>query len=286
MSVHPLLLSLTLFAAVTEQASASPQEKLVDRKAGRPMLLVFDVAPGYMDSVQLPVQSDEDEEAVTLRMLVEPPEDEDWASGHWNPTSFLCLAPEAPSKASYCANVSLDRSRLSYGLATVVSATGEKLSRNQTSRQFEAHVRVDLSVVRKGQHVTTTIGGEVIDEKGLAFVPVVWRIGASTGTSKIEIIDEPEAAVAPGDWPVTLDAAVAGELARMSSTSKATLRGMRKEDMHQFRVGWGTELRERLGLARGNDALLEAACGKGCAPDAAAMAIMEAAWSALQDPSR
>lgn len=289
MQTRPLLLVMLLSIAMPVPAQdVAADTRLVDRNAGRPMLLAFDVPPGYSRHVKMDAEAGDDEDTKTLRISLAPPVEAEWISGHWNPTVALCLVPAAKSKQSYCANLDLDRehSLRSYGVARLFSESGERMFRKVTSKLFEPHASVDLRVVRKGQHVTTSFNGETIDEGDIAFVPAFWTIGASTGVAKIEIIEEVEVPLGPGEWPTTIEAAVALELERLSSDSKATLRAMSAEELGNFWVGWGTEIRDRQGMARGNDALLEAACGKGCDPDQAAKVIMTAVWAELQKPSQ
>lgn len=289
MQARPLLLVMLLSIAVPVPAQdVAADSRLVDRNAGRPTLLAFDVPPGYIRQVKMDAKEGDEKDTKTLRISLEPPAEAEWTSGYWVPTAALCLVPATKSKQSYCANLNLDRERSlrSYGVARLFSESGEMMFRKLTSKPFEPHVSVDLRVVRKGQHVTTSFNGETIDEGDIAFVPAFWTIGASTGVAKIEVIEEVEVPLGPGEWPTTVEKAVALELGRLSSDSKAMLRAMSAAEVGNFWVGWGTELRGRLGMTRGNDALLEAACGKGCDPDEAAKVVMTAVWAALQDASK
>lgn len=86
----------------------------------------------------------------------------------------------------------------------------------------------------------------------------------------------------PDNWPTSVQATVEDILKLLSDEDKATLRETRKDDLIMFHHGWGTGIRNHYGLWRGNDKLIESACGKGCHPDDASMVIIEAVWSALQ----
>lgn len=86
----------------------------------------------------------------------------------------------------------------------------------------------------------------------------------------------------PDPWPDTVDGAVANLLAVLSEEDKAQVRSTSKDDLILFHFGWGTGIRNRFGLWRGNTGLAEAACGKGCHLDEVSMVIIEATWSALQ----
>lgn len=289
MQPHLFLLVILLFTALSGHAQeVTTGAQLVDRKAGRPMLLAFDVPPGYFRHVQMDAMAGDDEDTKTLRISLAPPAEAEWTTGHWNPSVALCLMPATNAKQSYCANLDLDRenSLRSFGVARLFSESGEMMFRKLTSKVFESHASVELTVVRRGQHVTTSFDGETIDEGDIAFVPAFWKIGASTGVAKIEVIEDVEAPLGPGEWPTTIEAAVALELEQLSRNSMETLRAMPAEELGNFWVGWGTEIRERQGVARGNNALLEAACGKGCHPDQAAKVIMKAVWAALQEEAR
>lgn len=255
---------------------------LVDRRAGRPMVIVFDVDPGrYRDMMD--ALADEDEsETRHLRILVEPPDDPAWVSNHWMPTAFVCLMPaDGDAKSSYCGNVSLDPNG-SYGVARLVS-DGEEMFRKTTSKLFPMHAPVDLEIVRDGQKVTVKVGGETIDEGELPFTPASWRFGASTGVVRMEVIEEPDEQLQPGKWAETLDAAVDDAIDQLSENSKTVIRDLQKDEVGQFYMGWGTELRERQGLSRGNEALRNSACGE-CDAQEATMTIMEGVWRKLQAP--
>ena len=99
-------------------------------------------------------------------------------------------------------------------------------------------------------------------------------------TSPLLAKDAPE--LGPENWPTTVQAAAADILSSLSDENKATLRKTKKDDLIMFHHGWGTGIRNHYGLWRGNDKLIETACGKGCHPDHASMVIIEAVWSALQ----
>ena len=284
MPARPLMLVMLLLIAMPVPAQDAAGARLVDRNAGRPTPLAFDVPPGYIRHVKMDADAGDEEDTKILRVSLAPPAEPEWTTGHWNPTVAVCLVPATKSKQSYCANLNLDReqSLRSYGVARLFSESGEQMFRKLTSKLFEPNASVDLRVIRKGQHVTTSFNGETIDEGDIAFVPAFWTIGASTGVAKIEVIEEVEVPLSPAEWPTTVETAVALELERLSGDSKSTLRAMSAEELHNFWVGWGTELRDRQGMTRGNDALLEAACGKGCDPDQAAKVVMTAVWAALR----
>ncbi len=92
--------------------------------------------------------------------------------------------------------------------------------------------------------------------------------------------EEPE--LGPDRWPTSVQVAVADIMESLSDDDKAILRKTRKHDRIQFHRGWGMGIRNHYGLWRGNDKLIESACGKGCHPDDASMVIIEAVWSAVQ----
>lgn len=94
--------------------------------------------------------------------------------------------------------------------------------------------------------------------------------------------DAQEAPLEADTWPTSVSATVEDLLDRMSDEEKRTVRQTKEEDLIQFHHGWGTGIRNHYGLWRGNTALIEDACGKGCHPDDASMVIIEAVWRALQ----
>lgn len=87
--------------------------------------------------------------------------------------------------------------------------------------------------------------------------------------------------------PATVDAAVRQVLAGMSDEDRAKVRDTPKKDLIRFHFGWGTSLRNRLGMWGGrNEALLEdCARRKGVPrvhPDDCSMQVIEGVWAALQ----
>lgn len=97
----------------------------------------------------------------------------------------------------------------------------------------------------------------------------------------------PRSIVERDTWPVTVDAAARQIVAKMDDESKAQVRATAKQDLIQFHLGWGTGIRNSLGLWRGNHQLLES-CGRGTRvhPDDCSTVIIEAVWELLRLPSR
>ncbi|MBX7183618.1 MAG: hypothetical protein K1Y01_00595 [Vicinamibacteria bacterium] len=93
----------------------------------------------------------------------------------------------------------------------------------------------------------------------------------------------PRSAVERDGWPTTVDQAARQIVDEMSPEDKVRVRGTAKEQLIQFHHGWGTGIRNSLGLWRGNEKLLES-CGKGkrAHPDECSMTIIEAVWTLLQ----
>jgi hypothetical protein len=279
--------ALSFVVAVCAVVSAHAQDagtgaKLVDRAAGQPGLLAFDVKPGYYDYVLVP-QGRETEDELKLRVRVEPPAGTAWSFGHWYPTAFLCVVPTVPDKASFCASLTMDASLLTFGRVRRITAEGKEVGSQMTSRQFPGDEAVELHLVRKGRKVTASVGGERLDEWEIPFEPGNWMIGSSTGVSRIEVLQEPDELLGPAEWPVTLEAAVADTIANLSEQRKYTLRSTRKSELAGWRVGWATDVRDRLGLMRGNDALRIDVCGQECGADVAAAKIIEAVWTTVRE---
>ncbi len=84
----------------------------------------------------------------------------------------------------------------------------------------------------------------------------------------------------PETWPRTVEQAVAVLLPGLDEAAREKIRGTPRGDLIIFHHGWGTGIRNELGLWRGNDDLLRA-CGEKH-PDGASMVIIEAVWDALQ----
>jgi len=84
------------------------------------------------------------------------------------------------------------------------------------------------------------------------------------------------------NWPATLDEAVAVIVGGLSAENRELVRQTEYEDLIQYHHGWGTDIRNKFGLWRGNEALMLSACGRQCHPDTASMRIIEAVWLELQ----
>lgn len=84
----------------------------------------------------------------------------------------------------------------------------------------------------------------------------------------------------PENWPVTVQDTVDDLLPRIPRFQKLRMRFMKKEDLISLHLGFGTWIRNRYGLWRGNEKLILSACGFRCHPDDASMAIIEALWEA------
>jgi len=85
------------------------------------------------------------------------------------------------------------------------------------------------------------------------------------------------------EWPTTLDAVVKDILASLPDEDKEIVRKTKRNDLIMFHHGWGTGIRNYYGLWRGNDKLIESACGGPCHPDDASMIIIERVWESLQN---
>jgi len=81
-------------------------------------------------------------------------------------------------------------------------------------------------------------------------------------------------------WPKTVKEAVAQILSKMSAKDKEIVRNTKKKDLIKFHHGWGTGIRNDMGLWQGNRDLLKDT--KAIHPDDASMVIIEAVWKELQ----
>ena len=266
--------------------AADADSTLVDRKAGRPMVVAFDVAPGYVSHILLPSAEGDEEEISAFNITLSAPADIVPGPDQWLPTAFVCLRPvDTKGKASYCANLTLHATTNGHGVARGMSETGQKTFETSGSQELDATAPVEVRIVRKGRHVAAIVGGETIDESEIAFAPAFWMIGASTGTARIEAIEALDVDLQPGEWPVTLQAAIDDAIAELDEGDKETLRETPKDELNRLVPGWGASLRDRQGLSRGNDALRSSACGNDCTVPDAVDAIMLGVWTTLQAPS-
>ena len=95
---------------------------------------------------------------------------------------------------------------------------------------------------------------------------------------------EPEG-LGPDKWPTTVQYSVKDILSRMSEKDKELVRNTKRGDLIMFHHGWGTGIRNYYGLWRGNQKLIESACGRSCHPDDASMVIIRAVWRELKSKS-
>jgi hypothetical protein len=93
----------------------------------------------------------------------------------------------------------------------------------------------------------------------------------------------PTSTVERDTWPTTVGEAARQIAAALDNESRERVRGTKKDQLIQYHHGWGTGIRNSLGLWRGNDKLLES-CGNGTwvHPDSCSMVIIEAVWALLQ----
>ena len=95
---------------------------------------------------------------------------------------------------------------------------------------------------------------------------------------------EPEG-LGPDKWPTTVQDTVKDILSRMSEEDKNMIRKTKGGDLIMFHHGWGTGISKYYGLWRGNQKLIESACGRSCHPDDASMVIIRAVWRELKSKS-
>ncbi len=81
-------------------------------------------------------------------------------------------------------------------------------------------------------------------------------------------------------FPKTVKEAAEIILSEMTGRGKLLVRNTKKEDLVKFHFSWGNEIRNRLGLWEGNEALITDA--HEIHPDSTSMKIMEAVWEELQ----
>jgi len=84
-------------------------------------------------------------------------------------------------------------------------------------------------------------------------------------------------------YPHSIGLAVESIIEIMSEEDKLTIKNTDKLDLIQFHHGFGTGIRNSLGLWRGNNKLIVEACGKPCHHDDASGVIIYAVWCKLND---
>lgn len=145
------------------------------------------------------------------------------------------------------------------------------------------HVVEGVSSVNLSKVIATEEGGVVLlwDEAGGGRrTRVVEAARCANGESPAE---PPRSVDERSTWPQTVDAAARQIADGLSEEDRATVARTKREQLIQFHHGWGTGIRNGLGLWRGNEALLRS-CGEGelVHPDNCSMVIIEAVWARLQ----
>ena len=104
--------------------------------------------------------------------------------------------------------------------------------------------------------------------------------GAASQVGNKEFISAPVTDSTENAWPETVDEAVDQLLVELSDENKATIHGMKREDMMRLHFGLGGWIRNNFGLWAGNEELLRST-GK-THPDDASGVILDALWERLQ----
>jgi hypothetical protein len=148
------------------------------------------------------------------------------------------------------------------------------------------HVVEGVSSVELSAVLATEDGGAVLlwDESGS---DTRTRVVQAYPCAQDEVPREPPRSVDERTtWPKTVDEAAREIAENLSEEDRATVGNTPRKDLIRFHHGWGTGIRNGLGLWRGNESLLSS-CGKGkpVHPDDCSMVIIEAVWERLQ-PTR
>ncbi len=84
-------------------------------------------------------------------------------------------------------------------------------------------------------------------------------------------------------WPKTIEEAADVVLNNMTDDEKKQLQDTKRESLIHYHVSLGNEIRNKLGLWHGNEALLKSSnCDH---PDDCSMKIIERAWEKIQENS-
>ncbi|MES2674450.1 MAG: DUF6794 domain-containing protein [Pseudomonadota bacterium] len=84
--------------------------------------------------------------------------------------------------------------------------------------------------------------------------------------------------------PKSLESAVEYIVSDLSAEDKIKVKETKFCNLIMYHHGWGTGIRNSLGLWRGNTELLKSACGgERCHPDDASMEIIYGVWNKLKD---
>ncbi len=83
-------------------------------------------------------------------------------------------------------------------------------------------------------------------------------------------------------WPSTTATAIPYILAEMTPTTRSIVKDTSEDSLFLLMGEWGADVAQLLGLAKGNKALVEDACGRPCSIEQATLALMQAARLSLQ----
>jgi hypothetical protein len=86
-------------------------------------------------------------------------------------------------------------------------------------------------------------------------------------------------------WPRTVEQAVNQILLSISDEDKETVKNTPEEDLIIFHHGWGTNIRNNIGLWSGNEELLKSCGAEWMGADSASAIIIQAVWKKLQEMS-
>ena len=180
MNIYRIILPIAMLVA-PNLTSADEADYL----SSRPVILDIDVAPGYERSINLGLPDNKIIQ-LSVELLKQNP------SAKWVPTAFITLrSPD--SDFAYILNLTTETyTQQQY----IVARLGNEKELKILSRFVDPH-RFDVTSINilrieiKGTTVTSYVNDILVEQRDLPFEPSRYSIGASSGTFRLGVIEDP-----------------------------------------------------------------------------------------------
>lgn len=175
------VLALASFAFLSSCATTPKADYL----RSEPVVAILDVSPGYKRALSLSIP---DNKIIELRVVLISQN----PSRKWMPTAFIALNND-DSDITYGLNLTTDiKLQKQYVRARVIDMKEKKELTNHTHQQLlsissENTLKIEIS----GQGIRSFINNTLVEERQLPFEPTYYDIGASSGSYKLTVIEQP-----------------------------------------------------------------------------------------------
>jgi hypothetical protein len=153
-------------------------------KRSNPILVNFDVAPGYRDSVTKIIEEDADLK-LSIRILKPNPHEK------WNSNVYFALRPKETSQF-YIFHILVDTTEKKVRAhIKLIGEDGSFLIDRRSPFLDKLAGNKELHVVLSKKKLIVSLNSVVTDEIVLPFQPSTFEVGASSGAFKIRFIEPP-----------------------------------------------------------------------------------------------